>query len=77
MKAAKLGLAATLCAFVGAAALADAPAFGAADVDGDGALNWTEASAALPDLTDPAFAEADLDGDGLLSRDEYDAAFGG
>jgi hypothetical protein len=71
----RLGLTAALAAFVGAAALAAAPEFSAADANRDGALSWAEAKAAMPELTDADFAAADGDGDGALSPDEYAAVF--
>jgi hypothetical protein len=73
--AAACGLTAAVAAFIGTAALAAAPAFQSVDIDGDGALSWPEAQAAMPELTDADFAAADADGDGLLSPEEYAAAF--
>jgi hypothetical protein len=70
-----MGLTATIVAFMGGAALAAAPAFESVDADGDGQATWSEASAAMPELTEDAFAAADADGDGVLTAEEYAAAF--
>lgn len=45
--------------------------FAAVDSDGSGAISWTEASAALPSLTEETFKAADGDASGELSEDEY------
>ena len=76
MRNTALAFALVLGASIGAAATtamaADAPAFEQVDVDQDGVISETEASA-VPEID---FATADADGDGTLSRAEYEQALG-
>jgi hypothetical protein len=50
-----------------------AEALETADADGDGALSFSEAVAALPELTQTQYDALDADGDGTLTQDELDA----
>jgi endonuclease/exonuclease/phosphatase family metal-dependent hydrolase len=56
-----------------APAFAQATAFEAADVNGDGLLSMEEAKAALPDTPEAVIVAGDLNNDGSLSPAEYDA----
>ena len=50
--------------------------FGAADVNGDGQLDMTEAQSAVPSLTQAQFDTLDLNGDTFITEDELNTTLG-
>jgi len=68
-----LGLAALLASSL---AFAAEDKFKAADTNGDGALTFEEALAAMPTTTEEEFKSSDLDGNGTLSPEEFATAVG-
>ncbi|WP_029060182.1 hypothetical protein [Stappia stellulata] len=56
------------------AAVAQGVGFAELDADKNGALSYSEVTAALPDTTKEAFTAADTDANGTLSKAEFKAA---